>query len=200
MRLPHARPVVVAVLSLPALVPLLRCAPAPQSGPRLARASASASTRWAGFRHTVRLLPTGPDRLSARATLENVTDGTRTAEFPWCLVWLRVYRGDRLVWDQARHQPCEGLVRYVTLGPGDREVAHASLRAREILGRELPDGTYTVRAYVPGPVGRGPPRAARELTLGSVELGRGEEASGEDPGARPGGGSRTGPAVGARGS
>lgn len=130
----------------------------------------TASAEWAGLRFEVSVPASPRDRLRIRATVTNVTAGVREAELPWCLARARLYREGRLAFDEAAAGGCGGAVRVVQLGPGESEGVRRTLTADEVLGDSLRPGPFEVRARIPRQTGRGPPRAAMDLRLGTVVL------------------------------
>jgi len=128
-----------------------------------------ASVEWAGLRLEVRLRRSPPDRLRAVASATNVSDRYLVRELPFCVALLRLYRGDRLAWDQAR-EGCVGR-RIVRLAVGETETYWTTVRAEEVPGADSGEGRFTVRAYWPPERHpRMPPRTAMEVTVGEVRL------------------------------
>lgn len=129
-----------------------------------------ASVEWAGLRLEVRLRRSPPDRLRAVASATNVSDRYVVRELPFCVAVLRLYRGDRLAWDQGR-EGCVGR-RIVRLAVGETETYRTTVRAEEVPGADSGDeGPFTVRAYWPPERHpRMPPRAAMEVTVGEIRL------------------------------
>lgn len=152
------------------LAALAACSPAGSEGEPPVRGGASAAAEWADLRYAIRLLPSPPDRVRARATLRNVGPGHRSQTMPFCLVWLRFYRGGGLVYDAGAEAGCGGAVRVVELRRGEEATFRGAVSADEVLGDGREPGRYLVRAYIPGSDRPGLPRAEMELTLGEVEL------------------------------
>lgn len=130
---------------------------------------AESSLEWAGLRFRVQLLPSGTDRLEARATVTNISDRFLVREVPFCVAVLRVYRGGRAVWDQAA-DACIGR-RIVRLRVGESETYWTAAGADEILPAGADGGRYTVRAYWPAERRPdAPSRTQMEITVGEVRL------------------------------
>lgn len=134
-----------------------------------AQRPASTSFEWAGLRLEVELVRSPPDRIRARGTLTNVRERFLEREVPRCVVMLRMYRRDRRAWSDGPETGCFGT-RVVRLHPGESHPFDRTIEARRILGDSLPSGSYLVRAFWPGAVRPGLPRAEIEVTLGGVEL------------------------------
>lgn len=165
------RAVAGPLLGLLFVVPVA-CA-APGSGPGPApRGVGSTSLEWAGLRYTFSLTPSPRDRIRVRAVVRNVGDGPGTWEVPWCVIWLRLYRHDRLVLDQGARRGCADAVRVLDLQAGEEEVFHGTLTAREVLPEGTDAASFLVRVYVPRGGELGVPRTEMEATLGDVVLRR----------------------------
>ncbi len=131
----------------------------------------STSVDWAGLTIEYRMLPSADDRLRVSASVENRTSGRVVRELPFCVVRLRLYLSDRLVWDEGRAEACAGI-RTLDLRPGEVEDFWSSFTAERVLGDSLPEGDYLVRLYLPGSDRPGTIRTSMELTLAEKTLAR----------------------------
>lgn len=132
----------------------------------------SASVEWAGLRYEASVRPSPPDRIRLRAVVTNVSPVFREEELPWCILPARLYRDGALAFDYAAARGCGGAVRVVRLEPGESEEFRRTLTAERVLGDSLSPGPFEVHVRLPRQTGRGPPRAAMDLRLGTVTLGR----------------------------
>lgn len=131
----------------------------------------STSFGWAGLRLEIQLVSSPPDRIRVRGDLVNEEDAFLSRQVPHCVLQIRVYRGEQLVWSHGEEGGCFGY-RTVRLAPGESESYHATVPARRVLGDSLPPGEYLVRAYWPSTSRPGPMRSEIEVTLGVVTLER----------------------------
>lgn len=164
MRVPTAVPVALLLLA-----GVAACAgrdpgdPAPGVG--------STTLEWAGLSIEYRMIPSSADRIRVGATVANRTSGTVARELPFCVIRMRLYRGDRLAWDEGRAEACAGI-RTVQLRPGEEQDFWSSVTAERVLGDSLPAGDYLVRLYLPGNARPGAIRTSMELTLAEKTLAR----------------------------
>jgi hypothetical protein len=99
--------------------------------------------------------------------VENHGDESITLTGSACPLMLRVYNGDKLVWDQGENSACIMIYSPLVIEPGQEvELATKSVSASEIMSRGLEAGKYSASAYVVGPEYRGP----EEFEAGQVEL------------------------------
>lgn len=131
----------------------------------------STTLDWAGLRLEYRMLPSPGDRIRVSATVVNGTGRRVYRELPYCVIRMRLYRADRVVWDQARDEACVG-VRTLELAPGEQRDYRSSVTAERILGDSLAPGDYLVRLYLPGSDRPGTFRTSVELTLAAKTLER----------------------------
>lgn len=131
----------------------------------------STSVDWAGLTIQYLMLPSPSDRIRVSATVANRTGGRLLRELPFCVVRLRLYRGDRLAWDEGRVEACGGI-RTLDLRPGEEQDFWTSVTAERVLGDSLPAGDYLVRVFLPGSDRPGTIRTSMELTLAEKTLGR----------------------------
>lgn len=109
-----------------------------------------------------------PVQLRGSLTVVNPTKRTIAFEVGGCPVFLRAYGSANggPVWDQANGAVCTMILRTVTLEPGEVEVFQtATAGAGEILGNDLPDGTYRTAVYLAFASG-----GEREVETGEVQL------------------------------
>ena len=104
------------------------------------------------YRADVAVLESFPAQLSGRATVTNRSGGPRTVTFTnGCLAQMRVYRaeGGDPVWDQARETGCTMALVPLDLDPGEESIIPTGIvSARDILGEDLPDGSYGIAVYL----------------------------------------------------
>lgn len=131
----------------------------------------STSIDWAGLRIEYTMAPSPADRLRVSATAVNRYDGRIVRTLPFCVIRVRLYRGDRLAWDQGRAEACFG-VRTLDLQPGEERNFWSSTTAERVLGDSLPPGDFLVRLFLPGSDRPGTIRTSMEVTLGEKTLGR----------------------------
>ena len=116
----------------------------------------------------VAVMESFPVQLRGTLTVENPTGRTISFDVGGCPVFLRVYRRQDggPVWDQGNGAVCTMILRTVTLEPGDVEAFQtATVSAGEILGDDLPDGTYRTAVYLAFAGG-----GEREVVTGEVDL------------------------------
>ena len=109
-----------------------------------------------------------PVQLRGSLTASNLTEETVSFDVGGCPVFLRAYRSANggPVWDQANGAVCTMILRTVTLEPGEAEVFQTgTVGAGEILGDDLPDGTYRTAVYLALASG-----GEREAGTGEVQL------------------------------
>lgn len=166
----RSRPIATRAASFVALL-ALACAdsgpstPAPSPGGPL---GGSASRDGIDYRADVAVMESFPVQLAGHVTITNTTDAERTVTFPdGCVALLRAYRpeGGEPVWDQAEEFGCTMALVPMTLAPGaSREVGTPTASGYDVLGEDLPDGTYRIAVYL-RPDGR-----EIEIDTGTVEL------------------------------
>lgn len=118
------------------------------------------------YRGELRVMESFPVQLAADVTVTNLSGEERSIDFPdGCIVLLRAHRGSERVWDQSEELACTTAIETVQLAPGASQTFRAGASAADVLGDELPDGSYRITAYL-RPGGR-----TVEVDLGEVELG-----------------------------
>lgn len=104
------------------------------------------------YRAEVLVMESFPVQLSGRAIMMNRSAQSRTVTFAdGCVVLMRAYspQGGAPVWDQAEGIACTMALVSVDLGPGEERVLPTgSVSAYEILGTDLPDGSYRITVYL----------------------------------------------------
>ena len=131
----------------------------------------STALDWAGLRIEYTMAPSPADRIRIGATVANRSPGRLVRELPFCVIRMRLYRGDRLAWDQGGVDNCFG-VRTLHLEPGEERNFWASTTADRVLGDSLAGGDYLVRLFLPGSDRPGTVRTNMEVTLGEKTLRR----------------------------
>ena len=126
---------------------------------------------WAGLRIEYTMAPSPTNRLRVNATVVNRSPQRVVRELPFCVIRIRLYREDRLAWDQGRREACFG-VRTVDLQPSEGRDFWTSTTADRVLGDSLPAGDYLVRLFLPGSDRPGTIRTNMEVTLGEKTLRR----------------------------
>jgi len=118
------------------------------------------------YRVSLNVAESFPVQLGLEVEVENVDSNTATISFPdGCVVLMRVYDGDELVWALGHTVACTDAIVSVELEPGETETFRVGLiSAADILGDSLPDGEYRITAYLR-------PDGEIELDAGTVELG-----------------------------
>jgi hypothetical protein len=118
------------------------------------------------YRADVLVMESFPVQLAGRVTITNATGARVDLTFPdGCVVLLRAYRGGERVWDQSGDIACTMALVQVALARGEsRTVPAPNVSAYEILGDELPDGAYEIRAYLR------PDGGEVEISAGTVPL------------------------------
>lgn len=100
----------------------------------------------------VAVLESFPVQLSGRVTLRNRVDERRTLTFAdGCLALMRAYRagGGGPVWDQAAETGCTMALVPIDLARGEERVLTTGVvSARDVLGEDLPDGSYRLAVYL----------------------------------------------------
>ena len=106
-----------------------------------------------------------PVQIGLEVEIENVGDRTDTVTFTdGCVVLMRVYSFENVVWDQGQVVGCPDVVVEVTLAPGEVETFRLDpVNAADVLGDSLPDGEYRVFGYLR-------PHGELELDAGIVDL------------------------------
>lgn len=92
-----------------------------------------------------------PVQLNTRVHVTNSSSSARTLTFPdGCVVLVRAYRAgsSKPVWDQGNSVGCTMALVGVNLAPGETRTLESRTGAAEILGDSLPDGRYTLEAYL----------------------------------------------------
>lgn len=164
------------LISTVALVALaLACAdrtPAPGPGDEVApepdRTPATADVGGLALEAQVAVLDSVPVQLRGTLRVENPTERTISFDVGGCPVFLRVYGAEdaRAVWDQGDGAICTMILRTVTLEPGNSETFQTGeASAADILGEDLPDGTYRVAVYLALLEGGQPEAAAGQVEL-----------------------------------
>ncbi|MDX1623788.1 MAG: BsuPI-related putative proteinase inhibitor [Gemmatimonadota bacterium] len=117
---------------------------------------------------TIQVMESFPVQLAGTVTITNTTDERVEVTFPdGCVVLLRAYRpeGSEPVWDQASEVACTMALVDLALEPGEsREFGSPAASAADVLGDDLPDGTYRVAVYLR------PGGEELEIFAGTVEL------------------------------
>ena len=108
-----------------------------------------------------------PVQLRGTLRVTNPTDGTIQFDVGGCPVFLRIYDAEgTAVWDQGDGAICTMILRTVTLAPGATESFQTgTASATDILGDQLPDGTYRVAVYLALVEGGKPEASAGEVEL-----------------------------------
>lgn len=130
-------------------------------------ASGTIEAQGVRWRARVDVLESFPVQLAGRLTVENPGPEPVTVVFPdGCVALLSASDAEgREVWDQADGVACTLALVTVELGPGEARQFDAPIAsARDVLGRELPDGRYRLAVYAR-------PEGDRiELDVGEVDL------------------------------
>jgi len=115
----------------------------------------------------VSVMESFPVQLRGTLTAHNPTDRTIEFDVGGCPVFLRVYAAaGELAWDQGDNAICTMILRTVTLESGAAETFEtATVSAADVLGEDLPDGTYGVAVSLALVEGGRP-----EVRAGEVEL------------------------------
>jgi hypothetical protein len=99
--------------------------------------------------------------------VENHGDESVTLTGSACPLMLRVYDGDKLVWDQGENSVCIMIYSPVVIEPGQEvELTTNAVTAGEILGDKLTAGQYSAAAYLVGAEYQG----SIEFQAGLIEL------------------------------
>jgi hypothetical protein len=115
----------------------------------------------------VAVMESFPVQLRGTLTVRNPTDRTIQFDVGGCPVFLRAYRtAGEIAWDQGDGAICTMILRTVTLDTGATETFEtATASAADILGEDLPDGTYGVGVYLALVEGGQPEASAGEVEL-----------------------------------
>ena len=115
----------------------------------------------------VAVMESFPVQLRGTLTVRNPTDRTIQFDVGGCPVFLRVYdAAGAIAWDQGDGAICTMILRTVTLAPGASETFQTGTSsAADILGEDLPDGTYGVGVYLALVEGGQPEASAGEVEL-----------------------------------
>lgn len=169
MRLPFLGLVSLALIGLAAA-----CAdrvPTPETGDRADSIRVVAPADFSGLRleAEVAVNDSIPVQLQGSLEVTNPTHQATSFDVGGCPVFLRVYDASgAMVWDQGDGAICTMILRTVTLESGETErFQTAEADVTEILGEELPDGSYRAAVYL-ALVDGGQP----EASAGEVELAR----------------------------
>ena len=127
--------------------------------------------RGIDFQAEISLLRASPARVSTTMTIVNRRPTPALLTFPSaCLGLLRVYEESARtvpVWEQEAGEACPASQERIPLLPGEeREVRLPHVEVREILGTELPGGTYRFTVLV------APGGQVLEVEAGEVDLAR----------------------------
>lgn len=145
--------------------------PAPDTGDGADSIRGVAPADYSGLRleADVAVLDSEPVHLRGSLVVTNPTDQVTSFDVGGCPVFLRVYDSTGAeVWDQGDGAICTMILRTVTLEPGASErFQTAEAAVPDILGEELPGGTYSVAVYLALVEGGQP-----EDSAGDVELAR----------------------------
>jgi hypothetical protein len=126
-----------------------------------------AGTRTGGIAYSGQLaiLESFPVQLAATVIARNASSSAVTLNFPdSCVVLLRAYRGDEVVWDQSQGTACLQMIVTVELAPGESRSFTSRTDAYAILGKDLADGVYRITGYLR------PQRGIVEVELGEADL------------------------------
>ncbi len=148
------------------LVTATACA-AQDSGPGDPLKPGPAGTQTGGIAYSGQLaiLESFPVQLAATVTAKNVSSSTATLRFPdSCVVLLRAYRGEELVWDQSHGTACLQMIVTVELAPGESRTFSSRTNAYEILSKDLANGAYRITGYLR------PEGGVVEVELGEADL------------------------------
>ncbi|HET6362263.1 MAG TPA: BsuPI-related putative proteinase inhibitor [Gemmatimonadota bacterium] len=115
----------------------------------------------------VAVMESFPVQLRGTLSVRNPTDRPIQFDVGGCPVFLRVYdRAGAVAWDQGDGAICTMILRTVTLAPGASETfVTGTSSAADILGEDLPDGTYGVAVYLALVEGGQPETSAGEVEL-----------------------------------
>lgn len=130
----------------------------------------SGTTMHGGVEYTaiLRVMESFPVQIAADVTVTNRRDEAVRIVFPdGCIALLRAYEpdGDDPVWDQSRDFACTLALVAVDLEPGaSTSYTTPTSSAHDILGDELPDGTYRITTYLR------PDGGSVEIDTGTADL------------------------------
>ena len=115
----------------------------------------------------VAVMKSFPVQLRGTLSVRNPTDRTIQFDVGGCPVFLRVYdAAGAIAWDQGDSAICTMILRTVTLEPDAMEAFETgTASAADILGEDLPDGTYGVAVYLALVEGGQPEASAGEVEL-----------------------------------
>lgn len=105
-----------------------------------------------GVEADVAIMESFPVQLKGTLRVENQTALPISFDVGGCPVFLRAYgpTGGEPVYDQAASTTCIMILETVTLEPGGaRTFETPTVSAADILGGNLPDGTYRMTVYLP---------------------------------------------------
>jgi hypothetical protein len=148
----------------------LGCAPQPpQTEP-------APPLRGIDFRADLEVLRSTPARLATTVTMHNRRPTPATLTFPIaCVGLLRAYDGERPapVWEQHPAGGCPADTLRVDLDPGQaREMSLTTVSTNEVLGRDLPEGTYRFTVLLV------PDGHVLEIEAGDARIARGPDTGG----------------------
>lgn len=141
--------------------------PEVEPGPVQNRVPSAADISALELRADVAVMESFPVQLRGTLTARNPTERAVEFDVGGCPVFLRVYDvAGSIAWDQGDGAICTMILRTVTLAPGAAETFETSTAsAADILGEDLPDGTYGVAVYLALIEGGQPEAAAGEVEL-----------------------------------
>lgn len=115
----------------------------------------------------VAVMESFPVQLRGTLSVHNPTDRTIEFDVGGCPVFLRAYHSaGGIAWDQGDGAICTMILRTVRIEPGGSESFEtATASAADILGEDLPDGTYGVAVYLALVEGGQPEASAGEVEL-----------------------------------
>lgn len=153
----------------------LACAdrtPGPETGnvpePEPDRSTAPADVGGLALEANVAVMESFPVQLAGTLRVKNPTQRTISFDVGGCPVFLRVHGSAKgeVVWDQGDGAICTMILRTVTLEPDAVESFQTTTAgAGDILGEDLPDGTYRVAVYLALIEGGQPEAVAGEVQL-----------------------------------
>lgn len=130
--------------------------------------SGSAVHEGIAYDVVLQVMESFPVQIAADVAVTNRGDAPARITFPdGCVALLRAYdpAADGPVWDQAHEVGCRLALVPVELDPGaSRSFRTPTASARDVLGDDLPDGTYELAVYLR------PDGETVEIDAGRVEL------------------------------